>query len=112
MRITTVDRDRDDVANTTNGARTAGFTYDGAAYCPACAEDVTVTINGETMTMPEAAEVRGTDENGFGVGLVQTSSEWDAPGASCTVCHDRLATRLIHYDDNVVADGDVVGGGA
>jgi len=111
MRVTSVDRDRDDVAQTRNGGRTAGYAYNGAAYCPSCAEDREVTIGGETMSMPDASEVRATDENGFGVGLIQCSSEWDAPGASCTVCHDRLATRLIHYDDNQAADGHVVGGG-
>lgn len=108
MRITDVDAADDDVANTTNAGFTAGFAYDGAAYCPACAEEQTVTIDGDELAMPDAAEVRGADERGFGVGLIQTSSEWDAPGASCTVCRDRLSTRLIHYDDDPDAEGEVV----
>ena len=97
MKITTLDRDSDDVAPTTNGARTAGFAHKAAAYCPECAADKTVEVNGEEMAMPDAAEVTG--EGRHVVGLIQASAEWDAPGATCDNCLRRLDTRIIHYDD-------------
>ena len=97
MRITTLDRDSDDVAPTTNGARTAGFAYKAAAYCPECAADKTVEVNGEEMSMPDAAEVTGDGRHV--VDLVQTSAEMGAPGMPCGECDRLLDTHVIHYDD-------------
>jgi len=98
--------DDDDLARTARqlpgGAwpgRAAGYTYDGAAYCLDCSGDVTIECadDGETYTMPEfPADCH--DPNGFGVGVVSVSGEWDYPGASCHVCHDRLNTNLLVYD--------------
>jgi len=98
--------DDDDLARTARqlpgGAwpgRAAGYTYDGAAYCLDCATDVRIECadDGETYTMPEFPAF-GHDPNGFGVGVVGVSAEWDYPGASCHVCHDRLNTNLLVYD--------------
>ena len=97
MRITTLDRDSDDVAPTTNGARTAGFAYKAAAYCPECAADKTVDVNGDDMAMPDAAEVTGDGRHV--VDLVQTSAEMSAPGVPCDECGRTLDTHVIHYDD-------------
>jgi len=100
MYVTSLSRDDDSVQfRTHGGGDIAGYVYNGAAYCTLCAEDVDVTVGGETVPMPEAAERDAWDDAGFGVGYVRTSSEWDAPGATCDLCHLRLPTRVIHYDD-------------
>lgn len=79
--------------------RCAGYTYDGAAYCPACAEEIDVpTADGETYKM-DHYPAETWDENGFGVGVISGFSEWDAPGASCDCCFKRLNTNIIHYED-------------
>jgi len=97
MKITTLDRDSDDVAPTTNGARTAGFAYKATAYCPECAADKTVEVNGDDMAMPDASEVTGDGRHV--VDLVQTSAEMGAPGMPCDGCGRLLDTHVIHYDD-------------
>lgn len=85
--------------------RLAGYTYDGAAYCPACAEDVEVeTAEGETYTLDHFPAFdddgnRVHDGSGFGVGIVSGTDEWDYPGASCHVCHRRLQTNVLVYDE-------------
>lgn len=100
MRVTSLSREADDVAFATHhGGRIAGYAYNGAAYCCACAEDVEVTVGGDTVAMPEAADRDAHDDHGFGVGYVRTTTEWDAPGAVCDVCLDTLPTRVIHYDE-------------
>lgn len=96
MDISYVDRDRDDVAQTANGGRTAGFAHKAGAFCPGCADEKTVEVNGETMPMPDAAEVTGDGRHV--VDLVQTSAEFGAPGYRCDDCGDLLATHLIHFD--------------
>lgn len=100
----------------------AGYTWDGAAYCPECAEDVYVTIGG----LPDEGALEGvpvkedddgepavplshypaydasgnpmTDPNGFGVGVISCTDETDYPGGSCFVCHRRLQTNVLVYD--------------
>jgi hypothetical protein len=97
MKIESINRDDHDVAQTTNAAFTAGFTHKAAAYCPACASDKRVSVNGDEMAMPDAAEVTGDGRHV--VGLMQTSAEVDAPGMACDDCGRLLDTHVILYDD-------------
>jgi hypothetical protein len=78
----------------------AGYTYDGAAYCPECAEEVRAECadDGETYTLARFPS-DCHDPNGFGVGIVSCTDEWDYPGAACDVCHDLLDTNVLVYDD-------------
>jgi hypothetical protein len=79
--------------------RLAGYTWDGAAYCPECADDVTVPApdgDGE-IPMPEYPPFE-TDPNGFGVGVVSGFDEADY-GFSCHICHRLLDTNVLVYDD-------------
>jgi hypothetical protein len=78
----------------------AGYTHDGAAYCPDCASEQTVVApDGDGSIPMDHYPAFKTDPNGFGVGVLSRTDEWDYPGASCHVCHDRLQTRLLVYDD-------------
>lgn len=78
--------------------RCAGYTYDGAAYCPDCAADIEVpTSDGDSFKMNEYP-ADTWDGRGFGVGVVSGMSEWDAPGPSCDVCHLRLDVTTIEYE--------------
>lgn len=80
--------------------RLAGYTHDGEAYCPECADDIHIAnpdgVGDTRMSEYPAFE---TDPNGFGVGVLSGFSEADAPGLSCGVCLRRLQTNIIHYDD-------------
>lgn len=83
----------------------AGYVWDGAAYCPECATDVMVENpdgDGETSVAEYPAYTDdgdpATDPNGFGVGVVSCSDEWDYLGASCHVCHRLLDTNILVYD--------------
>lgn len=84
--------------------RCAGYTYDGACYCPDCASDFDVpTADGETFKMDHypAYDDDGhpvTDGRGFGVGVLSKFDETDFPGDSCDVCHLRLQTTIIRYE--------------
>jgi hypothetical protein len=79
--------------------RCAGYTYDGAAYCPACAADIEVpTSDGDSFPMNEYP-MDTWDGRGFGVGVISGLDEWDAPGASCHVCHGRLQTNIIPMEE-------------
>jgi len=78
--------------------RLAGYVYDGAAYCPECAEDVEVTdADGKSYSVATFPADK-TDGRGFGVGVISGIDEWDAPGPSCTVCHRKLDVNLIKYE--------------
>jgi hypothetical protein len=102
--------------------RLAGYTWDGAAYCPECAGDVFVEIAGEPPegALEEAPEVREgdhgqpavpipyyppfsddgepiTDPRGFGVGVVSGLDEADY-GFSCHICHRLLDTNVLTYE--------------
>lgn len=81
-------------------ARLAGYVYDGAAYCPGCAEEVTVESadDGETYTLARFPDGHH-DAGGFGVGIVTGTSEWDYPGATCHECGALLDTNVLVYDD-------------
>lgn len=79
--------------------RCVGYTYDGACYCPECAAEIDVTSSeGETFKMTHFPD-RTWDKNGFGVGVLSGFDESDYPGDSCFVCHRRLQTNIIHYED-------------
>lgn len=85
----------------------AGYVWDGAAYCPECADDVEVELPDGDGSVPiseyPAFDDDGdpvTDPNGFGVGTVSCSDEWDYPGASCHVCHRLLQTAILVYEDS------------
>ena len=84
--------------------RCAGYTYDGAAYCPACAAEIDVpTADSDSYKMDHypAFDDEGrsiTDGRGFGVGVISGFDEWDSPGASCDVCMRRLDTNIIEYE--------------
>lgn len=80
--------------------RVAGYTHDGAAYCPGCAESVEVACvgDGETYTL-DHFPAHGHDPSGFGVGVVSGTGEWDYPGAACDVCHTTLDTNILVYDE-------------
>lgn len=78
--------------------RCAGYTYDGAAYCPACAEEVEVTASDGTTYQMDHFPNGTWDSGGFGVGVLSGFDEWDEPGATCHVCHKRLRTNIIRYD--------------
>lgn len=82
-------------------SRLAGYVYDGAAYCPACASDVTVTSadDDETYTL-ERFPAFDHDSNGFGVGIVSGTDEWDYPGATCHVCSRTLQTNVLVYEQH------------
>lgn len=78
----------------------AGYTYDGAAYCPECAESAETrpcAADGDTYTVARFPSGEH-DESGFGVGVVSCTDEWDYPGASCDICHKRLDTNVLVYD--------------
>lgn len=78
----------------------AGYTYDGAAYCPECARDVEVTSGGDGETYNVATfPADHHDKRGFGVGIVSCTDEWDHPGAACDVCHKTLRTNILVYDE-------------
>lgn len=85
--------------------RLAGYVWDGAAYCPDCASGVEIeSPDGEgtiRMTHYPAFE---TDPNGFGVGIVNGSDEWDYPGAVCDVCHSYLDTNVLVYREGPGSD--------
>ena len=79
----------------------AGYVYDGAAYCPECAESAETrpcSADGETYTVARFPS-GGHDEAGFGVGIVSCTDESDYPGDSCFICHRRLDTNVLVYDD-------------
>lgn len=81
----------------------AGYTYDGAAYCPDCATDAETrpcAADGETYTVARfpAGE---TDTEGFGVGVISGTDEWDYPGAACDCCHRTLDTNVLVYEQHL-----------
>jgi hypothetical protein len=78
----------------------AGYVYDGEAYCPECAGDIEVVSadDGEQYTV-ESLPAGHHDSNGFGVGVVACTDEFDYPGASCGSCLRRLQTNVLIYDD-------------
>jgi len=97
MQIRPIDRDTHEVAPTTNAAFTAGFVHKASVFCPACASDKTVSVNGDEMDMGDAAEVTGDGRHV--VDLVQTSAEVGAPGMPCDECGRLLDTHVIHGGD-------------
>lgn len=75
-----------------------GYTYNGEAYCPACARKIEVpTSDGRTFKMNEYP-TNTWDSFGFGVGAIFSDSEWDAPGPCCGGCVEQIETTLIHYE--------------
>lgn len=83
----------------------AGYTHDGAAYCPECAGEVeATTTDGDTYTLDHFPAFHDdgspvTDEHGFGVGIVSCTDEWDYPGATCHECGLILDTNILVYDE-------------
>jgi len=78
--------------------RLAGYAYDGAHYCPACAAETTAPAPDGDREIPIAEyPAFETDPYGFGVGIVSGTDEIDY-GGSCHVCHKLLDTNVILYE--------------
>lgn len=84
---------------TSRGKNVVGYTYNGAHYCPECARNVTVqSSDGEEYAMTDFPDGEH-DSFGSGVGKVRTDERVDYPGGTCTVCLQRLDTRINVYND-------------
>jgi hypothetical protein len=77
----------------------AGYQHNGSVYCPTCGASETVVCSktGESYTLARFP-VGATTTDGFPVGIVTGTSEWDFPGAICDECGDLLDTNVIVYD--------------
>jgi len=100
MEIKPIGTDDRDVAPTTNAGFmsgfTSGFAHKTSAFCPPCAADKTVSVNGDSMSMPDAAEVFGDGRHV--VNFIQTSTVASEPGIRCDECGRFLNTHIIHRD--------------
>lgn len=77
--------------------RLAGYTHNGAHYCPECATETTATApDGESEIPIAEYPAFETAPNGTGVGVVSGTAEIDYGGA-CDVCHKLLDTNILLY---------------